>query len=493
MVAVIRQEEREKQEETIDATPTAKGTFLALIRGGYTLPDAVAEYVDNSIEQARIIGPSKDGNRRVEIQTKTEGSEGIIEIYDNCGGCARNDAVRFVRPGESGVNPAEGNISRFGIGGKAAGLAVSSSVEIISRTHSEEGWKIVLDREDILNKSDWKFKVTGLTRGDTIPEGGTKIRLHILNFSDFQSFPINGKLELEQRYGIADLTSKVDILFNGEKINTADPEADILNEVEAPEHCDPLEVKGHIRVPTREKNETKTREIYIRIKIGLMTEGSRINKFGMNIYCNGRLLVKDNKIGIYDKNLLDEKIGHAGSQLIWLRGIVYLNGPAEAMPWNSRKNDIDISSPTYAKLEQILKKAVDDFMEKVADAKKELKDLTGEKRLPDIRDVIVSHYYKEILKDRNYENKVREIVRHSRPFSEAKKKVLQHSGDTKEEPHEVPIPPHNDTTTYLAASVENYKIEKVKKKIGRAYGKSNISNADVVRITLEHYLNCDRT
>ena len=61
----------------------------------------------------------------------------IMLLIYNCGGCAKKDAVRFVRPGESGVDPEEGNISRFGIGGKAAGLAVSSSVDILSRVNSE--------------------------------------------------------------------------------------------------------------------------------------------------------------------------------------------------------------------------------------------------------------------------------------------------------------------------------------------------------------------
>lgn len=491
MVTVIRQEERT---EIIDATPTARGTFLALMRAGYTLPDAVAEYVDNSIEQARMNGSYHSGPRTVEVKYITEGSDGIIEIIDNCGGCYRNDAVRFVRPGDSGVDPEEGSISRFGIGGKASGLAVSSTVEILSRAASEKGWKIVLNRGTILNKTDWKFEIFDLTNNENIPEGSTKIRLHVLDFSDFQKFPSMGKKELEERYGLKDLSSKINILFNGVKINSADPEAELLNDIEAPEHCVPLEINENIRVPTKENNVSKSREISVKIKLGLMTEGTRVNRFGMNIYCNGRLLVKDNKIGLYDQSYGDEKFGHAGSQLIWIRGVVYLRGPAEAMPWNSRKNDLDTTSPTYRKLEEILQKSTETFLGKMLEAKREQKDRTGDKKLPDIRDVIVDHYVRELTKDPNYENRVRPNVLKSRPFVEAKKNTdSSNTSNDKGKRPDVPEAPVTKETVYLAARVETDLLEEVREKIRNSYGKPNVTNADVVRIILEHYKNCDKT
>ncbi len=491
MVTIIGQEEKS---DTIDATPTVKGTFLAFIRAGYTLPDAVAEYVDNAIEQGRINGFKYDNHRNIEVKSTTEGSDGIIEIIDNCGGCAKRDAVRFVRPGESGVDPEEGNISRFGIGGKAAGLAVSSSVEIFSRIPGENGWKIVLNRVEILNKTDWKFKIYDISKKEEIPEGATKIRLHVLDYQDFQKFPIKGKLELEERYGLQDPSNAVIICLNGVEINKADPEAEILNNIEAPHHCIPLEINQNIRVPTTEKNKPSVREVSIKAKLGLMPEGSRINKFGMNIYCNGRLLVKDNKIGIFDQTYGDEKSGHAGNQMVWLRGVVYLHGPAEAMPWNSRKNDLDVSSPTYRKLEEILKKATQEFLDNIGKAKRDLKERTGEKKLPDIREVIVEHYVEELEKNPNFENNIRSIVRKSRPFDDAKKILRSKKTEDLSDPRgEIPNPPHDRETITLAAKIESEKLDEVKKKIMRLYGKTSVTNAEVVRITLEHYKNCDKT
>ena len=42
------------------------------------------------------------------------------------------------------------------------------------------------------------------------------------------------------------------------------------------------------------------------------------------------------------------------------------------------------------------------------ESKGEMKDRTGEKRLPDIREVIVDHYFRELVRDANYENRVRQ-------------------------------------------------------------------------------------
>lgn len=129
------------------------------------------------------------------------------------------------------------------------------------------------------------------------------------------------------------------------------------------------------------------------------------------------------------------------------------------------------------------------------ESKGEMKDRTGEKRLPDIREVIVDHYFRELVRDANYENRVRQIVRNSRPFIDAKRKFdFQVSGHTGEDDngHEVPHAPHNRETVGISAFVETKELEEVRQKIAKAYGKSRVTNADIVRITLEHYLKCNK-
>lgn len=487
MVTVIRQEDATRS-QVIDATPTARGTFLALIRAGYTLPDAVAEYVDNAIEQARL-GSASKATKKIDVRHGTQGQDFIIEVEDNCGGCPRNEAVRFVRPGMSGIDPEKGNISRFGIGGKAAGLAVSSKVEIMSRAIDENGWKIILDRDEILNKDDWKFKVSDLDNSEKLPNGATKIRLHIQNSDEFSKFPNFGKKLLEERYGMKELSRIVDIFLNGQKINLSDPEYEMLNGIEAPEHCQPHEYTETIRVPITMDKERKITEVSVKVKLGFLPEGSRVNKFGMNIYCNGRLLVNNSKLGIYDIIYEEEKMGHAGSQLIWLRGVVYLNGSSEAMPWNSRKSDLDSESPTYRKLEDILKTKVEDFLNDVAKAKAELKTRNGSRKVPDTRDIIVDHYVRMLKNDPNFESKCRKIVTNSKPFADAKG-LISEVKKPKTDGDEIPNPPPHEGMTQLAAHVETEKVEAARKKIEEKYGKTSVRNTEIVRIVLEHFISC---
>ena len=150
--------EKAPDKSPIDATPKAKDIFHGYTRGGYTVTAAVAEYVDNAIEQARVSGIGK--NATVQVTVSSFGPKIATEIEDDAGGCPRAQAVRFVQPGLSGVSPDGSAISRFGMGGKAAGLSIAEKVIILSRSKGEQGWRVVLDRAEILLKTDWKFEVT---------------------------------------------------------------------------------------------------------------------------------------------------------------------------------------------------------------------------------------------------------------------------------------------------------------------------------------------
>src|SRR5213594_2984258 len=87
----------------IDVTPKARDIFLGYVRGGYTLTSAVAEYVDNAIEQAVLSGKATESTIRVTVSG--HGPKIAIEIADDAGGCSRGHSSRFVQPGLSGVSP----------------------------------------------------------------------------------------------------------------------------------------------------------------------------------------------------------------------------------------------------------------------------------------------------------------------------------------------------------------------------------------------------
>src|SRR5205807_9883397 len=89
----------------IDATPKARDIFLGYTRGGYTITAAVAEYVDNAIEQARVSG--KGASSAVHVNVGAWSPNILIEIDDDAGGCPRSQAVRFIQRGLSCLGPDE--------------------------------------------------------------------------------------------------------------------------------------------------------------------------------------------------------------------------------------------------------------------------------------------------------------------------------------------------------------------------------------------------
>src|SRR5439155_10213058 len=61
--------EKAPDKSPIDATPKAKDIFHGYTRGGYTVTAAVAEYVDNAIEQARVSGIGKNATVQVTVSS----------------------------------------------------------------------------------------------------------------------------------------------------------------------------------------------------------------------------------------------------------------------------------------------------------------------------------------------------------------------------------------------------------------------------------------
>ncbi|EQD72192.1 ATPase, partial [mine drainage metagenome] len=157
---------------TVDATPNVGDLFRGYVRGGYSIPDAIAEYVDNSIEQ---IGDRPGG--RVEVDVAGGGSGIVTTIRDNGGGCRDSDALRFIQPGNTGTTELSRGISRFGMGGKTAGLSVAKQVRVYSRFPGENGFLVILDRNELMTKPNWHFEVYDIPQGVPVKSGETLVEL----------------------------------------------------------------------------------------------------------------------------------------------------------------------------------------------------------------------------------------------------------------------------------------------------------------------------
>src|SRR2546430_13112644 len=111
----------------VDATPK-KRIIDALRRGDYVLSDAIAEYIDNSIDAARRKGVIQRGAR---VSINFDAERKSVTIEDNCGGRSSDEISKFVTLGESDLPDPE-SMGMFGQAAKIAGMTDARRVVIMT-------------------------------------------------------------------------------------------------------------------------------------------------------------------------------------------------------------------------------------------------------------------------------------------------------------------------------------------------------------------------
>lgn len=470
------EDQTKKKVREIDATPESRNIFNSLARGGYSLPGAVEEYIDNAIDQA---SHQNTHDREIKVKTSAVSQQNpvcSIEIEDDCGGCKIDDAVRFIKPGMSGNVPAAGNISTFGIGGKAAGLAVSSKVKVTSRFPGENEWRVILDKLEISNKKDWKFQVEEI-EGSDFEEGHTVVTLYLEpdKVRDFTNFGYDIQKSIKKRYS-AFLAKKVRLYLNDVRVETGNPYGEILSSPFAPQGCEPIEVQKNFRIPYMSlMSNGGVTEISIKTTVGLHWEASNTQEFGTNIYCNGRLLIEHDKTG------LNNAKGAPGTDVVWLRSTVEITGLPEAMPWNNRKDALDHSSPAFSKLEEFLSNTYEKYLNNLAEAKQGFKDRTGKRSSYGGKDLIAENFANLIKMHNNDSVFFPDYLKKTQAFRDAEElsKKDKHRGRS-----------GDPSITHLAADVETDKVERIRRKIRELSFEDNVKNVDIVRELVDHYLRC---
>jgi len=153
------------------------------------------------------------------------------------------------------------------------------------------------------------------------------------------------------------------------------------------------------------------------------------------------------------------------------------------MPWTNRKDNLDGSSPSFKDVQTFMKAGYDVFIEKnLGGARQAMKERTGQKQLPTLRDLLVSTYRQKVKAGLMRAESVRPYVSSSSAFQEATKPEA--------EGEEVPQPPEKTNEVTLHASIEKWKVEKIRKLIQQKLGKEVVRNTDIVRLSVDHYLRC---
>ncbi len=309
---------------TINGTPK-KRLFLSIIND-YDLKTGLCELVDNAIDH--WLGNGNKPGFTVTITLDAERQ--FIQVSDNAGGVAEEDAELLIAPGASGNPLDHTSIGIFGVGGKRAGVALGELVEIRTRRGSGTSIQIDLTKEWVENPS-WDIDIYQVpdVEPDTTTVDITKVRQ---GFDKQDVAAIYTDLGEIYSWFIG---QGCKIVLNGKVVGPHSFEAWAY-----PPEFSPKHVAFQIE-------PSPSKFLNVDITGGLITDRMPEGEnYGVYFQCNNRLVVKELKVREVGYNVPSEAgVPHPDASLA--RVIVKFSGSAELMPWNSSKSGINYSHPAF--------------------------------------------------------------------------------------------------------------------------------------------------
>lgn len=311
----------------IDGTPE-KRMFLAII-SDYNLHTGICELVDNALDF--WLSSGKKPGLKVDVQLDVERQ--MIRVSDNAGGVREGDIRLLISPGASSIRDRHQVIGTFGVGGKRAGVALGEQVEIRSRFG--RGKSIQVDiTNDWLNSDDWHLDVHEIP---DLPPGTTSVDITKVR-QGFNNADVDRlRLHLGETYSWF-IDQGCDIRLGGHPIKAV-----VFDNWAYPPDYRP-------RTATFEMSPADEKSLKVTLRSGLIRDRvPEAENYGVYFYCNNRLIVKELRtrdVGYYIS--AEAGVPHPDASLC--RAIIELNGPPEAMPWNSSKSDLNYSHPAFIQI-----------------------------------------------------------------------------------------------------------------------------------------------
>jgi hypothetical protein len=329
-----------KQEiDKLNATPS-KRLFLSII-ADYDLNRSICELVDNGLDVWVRGGKASD----ITIKLTLDKGQQTITVEDDAGGLAKSELGYIVGPGQTGTSPTDETIGIFGVGTKRAVVALAQDVRIKTRHAKEKTYQVEFDDDWIQEEDDWElpvFEVNDIAKGTTIVEL-QKLRTRITDEIVDQL-----KDHLRTTYARFLKNSSIALEVNGEKLSPR-----FFENWAYPPDYSPQKYTGILK--TADYGEVRIEAI-----AGLSRESSpATGEYGVYFYCNDRLVARALKT--FDVGFTKGLAGLPHPKVSLTRVLVFLNGDARAMPWNSSKSDINTKHEVFRALHSWLVRTVKDY------------------------------------------------------------------------------------------------------------------------------------
>lgn len=370
----------------------------------YSITTGLCELIDNALD----LWMKKKPRPALHIGLTLDAERQLIEIKDDAGGVREEDLRMLIAPGASKNDPYEETVGVFGVGSKRAVVALAANVSIKTRFSAAKSFQIDITN-DWLKSPDWDiphYQIPDIEKGVTAIEL-TSLR-KTLNERDIPQLVQH----LGETYEWFLQIENCHITVNGTNVRPL-----AFDNWAYPPNQAPKEAP--FAVPVYDE-EGKLRMVSVDITAGLVRDRDPVaDNYGVYIYCNHRLIVKelkDREVGYYVGS--EAGVPHPDASLC--RALVRINGGARLMPWNSSKSGINFSHEVFQGLRPTLiqlvkhfsslsRRTKDDWPEKVFKYDKgevEIVDVTPLKQgkklaLPPLPRVFKPHV--ETLKSKNRE------------------------------------------------------------------------------------------
>ncbi len=327
-----------KEVGQLDAIPS-KRLFSSII-SDYDLNRSVCELVDNAIDT--WVRNGKQGSLEIDLDLDT--SQQTISVSDNAGGLKESELKFMIAPGHTGNTSYDETIGIFGVGTKRAVVALAQDIKIKTRYFNENTFSIEFD-ESWLETEDWDLNYYEI---NNISTGTTKIELQRLRIK-LTDFSVNIlKEHLQATYARFIQNGNIYIILNKQLILPL-----LFENWAYPEGFEPREYTGEL--PTESGKVVK-----VRVLAGLTNESSPSSgEYGVYFYCNDRLVARGLKT--FEVGFTAGLAGRPHPTLSLTRVIIFLEGEARSMPWNSSKSDINPNHHIFKNLRDWLVYVVRDY------------------------------------------------------------------------------------------------------------------------------------
>ena len=324
--------------DTLDATPS-KRLFLSII-ADYDLNRSICELVDNGLD----VWVRAQRTKRINIAVVLDKIQQTIRVEDNAGGLAQSELRYIVGPGQTGTNPTDETIGIFGVGTKRAVVALSQDIKVKTRQTGDKTYQVEFD-DDWLKDDDWRLPLYAV---DDIAEGTTIVELQRLRLQITDEAISQLKDHLRSTYARFLRNKTIELKVNGEKLGPH-----FFEDWAYPPRYSPRRYTGTIRTEY-------DRAVRVEVVAGLTRESSpAAGEYGVYFYCNDRLIVRGLKT--FDVGFTRGLAGLPHPKVSLTRVLVFLNGDARSMPWNSSKSDVSTKHVVFLALHDWLVQVVKDY------------------------------------------------------------------------------------------------------------------------------------